>query len=246
MKSYRLIISLVLIVLGLPLVANTNFFSGNLESAQLKAQMEGKMLFIDFYASWCAPCKWMEQTTFADASVSNLINERFVALKVNIDDFDGYALKEHFEVTVLPTMLIFNEDGKVIERIEETLSPSRMQEILERSLASFSPKLHEPNISPSMALEMAEKEVRKSKFVPSTHQTTYKLQLGMFSSYERTLMYYNQISGLIEDPVIIMHDYKAGQVVYRVLIGNFNSTSAAHFYQSDLKQKFNIDSHIYI
>ena len=121
-----------------------------------------------------------------------------------------------------------------------------MKAILERSLKVFTPKVHEANTSPTKAIELATKEERKSKFEVRTSQSAYKLQLGMFSSYEQTLSYYNQIAGLLEDPVIIMHDYKAGQVVYRVLIGNFSSTSEAHFFQSDLKGRLNIDSHIYI
>ena len=245
-KLHSAVIAILLFALSTSLSASTKYFSGNLEAARVKAEMEGKMLLIDFYATWCGPCKWMEETTFADESVSSLINSKFVPLKIDIDDFDGYALKEHFGVKVLPTFLIFNEEGKIVERVEETLPPSKMKAVLERSLTVFTPKVHETNISPSKAIELATKEERKSKFEERTIQSSYKLQLGMFSSYEQTLNYYNQVSGILEDPVIIMHDYKAGQVIYRVLIGNFSSTSEAHYFQSDLKGRFNIDSHIYI
>ena len=218
--------------------ASTFFIEGNFEQARMKAKTEGKMLFLDFYASWCSPCRFMESTTFADESVSELLNNKFVPLKIDIDDFDGYALKEHFAVKVLPTLLIFNSDGKVIERVEETLSPSKMIALLEKSLDAFQPVVHATNVSPSES-------------VPSTTEshieqqsTNYKIQLGLYSSYDATLKYYNEIVGLIPDPIIILHDYKGGSVVYRVLVGDFATTSEAHYYLSELRDNYGIEGHI--
>lgn len=244
----RIVVILIaaLSMLSTSLSANTNFYSGNFESARAKAQLEGKMLLIDFYATWCSPCKWMDETTFQDEGVGSLINEKFIPLKIDIDDFDGYALKQHFDVSVLPTLLIFNEDGMVIERAEETLSPSKMTALLNRSLASFTPKVHDANVSPSISTDLNKVGEKREGFKPAMVASSYKLQLGLFSTYESTLTYYNQIAGLLEEPVIIMHDYKAGKVVYRVLLGQFNSTEEAHYFQTDLKSKFNIDSHIYM
>ncbi len=240
------IITSFLMTIAFSLSANTDFYTGNFESARAKAQLEGKMLLIDFYASWCSPCKWMDETTFKDEGVGELINDRFIPLKIDIDDFDGYALKEHFDVSVLPTFLIFNEEGKVVERIEETLSPSKMTTVLNKSLESFTPTIHNTNISPSVAAKLKKEGERPDGFKIATSESTYKLQLGLFSSYESTLVYYNQVAGLLNEPIIIMHDYKAGKVIYRVLIGQFGSTEDAHYYQTDLKSKFNIDSYIYM
>ena len=68
----------------------------------------------------------------------------------------------------------------------------------------------------------------------------------MFYSYEKTLAFYQEVVGLINEPIIILHDYKGGSIVYRVLIGNFNSTNDAHFYLTELKDKHGISGHIYL
>ena len=234
-------ISLIILFLGITFQTNasTRFIESNFEEARAMAEREGKMLLLDFYAAWCAPCRFMESTTFKDEEVSKLLNERFVPLKIDIDDFDGYALKEHFGIKVLPTFLIFSSDGKIIERVEETLSPTRMKELLNRSLATFTPVMQPENISPKETLAA-------NKTVIRDRMSSYKIQLGMFSSYQRTLQFYNELVGKISDPIIILHDYKGGSIVYRVLIGNFNSTNDAHFYLSELKEKYGIDGHIYI
>ncbi len=242
MRMNRLIACALCLMTSLSAFSSTKFIESNFEEARNRAQREGKMLLLDFYASWCAPCRFMETTTFKDEKVSSILNEKFIPLKINIDDFDGYALKEHFGVKVLPTFIIFNSDGKVIERIEETLSPTHMVTMLEKNLASFKPVVKPANVSPKAA---APKKVSKSSaFTPQA--ATYKVQLGMYDSYDKTLAFYKRVSSKIEEPVIILHDYKGGNVVYRVLIGNFESTQDAHYYISDLLDQHGIQGHIYM
>ncbi len=242
MTKILVLLSAMVFLIAPGIEASTIFIEGNFEEARLKAKKEGKMLILDFYAAWCMPCRFMEQTTFADENVSTLINEKFVPLKIDIDDFDGYALKEHFGVKVLPTLLIFNSDGKVIERIEETLSPSRMQEVLHKSLKAFTPVVHATNTSPKKNTTTTEKENHSF----TDKRANYKIQLGLYQSYRNTLKFYNELVGIIKDPIIILHDYKAGSVVYRVMVGNFENTRDAHFYLTELREKHGIEGHIYM
>lgn len=222
-----------------------NYFKGNLHNAREKAQAEGKLLFVDFYASWCAPCKWMEQNTFTDPEVIKLLNQKFIPVKVNIDDFEGYNMKEQFEVKVLPTLLFFNTEGKVVTRIEETLSPSKMREILNKNMKVIAPVERPINSSPQAIAYKSKSPIDKT-FEPTVHEKSFKLQLGLFTNYENTLQFYNQIVGIIEDPVNIMHDYKGEQVVYRVLLGNFKDVKEAHVYRTQLKEKLKIESFVFL
>jgi hypothetical protein len=42
----------------------------------------------------------MDETTYADRRVLGALKADFVSVKVNIDDFDGFTLKEEYNVTV--------------------------------------------------------------------------------------------------------------------------------------------------
>ena len=50
------------------------------------AQKENKRVYLHFYTSWCNYCKEMQQTTFRNPAVIRLINEDFVAIRVNTNE----------------------------------------------------------------------------------------------------------------------------------------------------------------
>ena len=109
-----------------------DFFDGTYQAAKNKAATEGKLFFMDFTARWCTPCKWMEETTFTDPTLAAYVKDNYVALQVDIDDFDGFNLKQEFGINILPSLLIFNSRGDFLEQYEESLSPSRMLAILKK------------------------------------------------------------------------------------------------------------------
>lgn len=107
-----------------------DFYTGSLNVAKQRAAQEGKLYFVDFVANWCMPCRWMDETTFSDPRVAQYMNENYVPVKVDIDNFDGYAYKQQYNIRVLPSMLIFNSKGEIVARYQESLPPSRLLKIL--------------------------------------------------------------------------------------------------------------------
>ena len=107
-------------------------FRTSLSTGKQQAAQEGKLYFIDFVASWCMPCRWMDETTFSDQQVSDYINANYIPIKVDIDDFDGFALKQQYNIKLLPTILVFDSQGKLLSRYEESLAPSKMLQILKQ------------------------------------------------------------------------------------------------------------------
>jgi thioredoxin 1 len=59
------------------------------------------LLLLDFYASWCKPCKQQEP-------ILKELNEKYPALKiVKIDADKNQTLSTHFEIEEIPTLILF-------------------------------------------------------------------------------------------------------------------------------------------
>ncbi len=112
--------------------SKVEFFEGNLSSAKSKAAIEGKLYFAEFSASWCAPCRLLEETTFSDPTVIDYISKNYIPVKVDIDDFDGIALKQVYNVQTIPTIIIFNSKGKLLEKYDQALPTSKMLTLLKK------------------------------------------------------------------------------------------------------------------
>ena len=109
--------------------ANIEFVEGEtIEQVLEKAQLEGKPIFIDFYTTWCAPCKWIEQDVFNLPNVAGYYNENFISFKVNAEDFDYVALAQEFDVGAYPTLLFLTQNGEFIRKEEGTVAASKFME----------------------------------------------------------------------------------------------------------------------
>lgn len=97
---------------------------------KLQAAREDKYLLLTFSADWCMPCKVMEETVFKDNQIVSHLNEHFVEMKVDIDDFDGINLKQHFKVERVPTFIMLNKNDEIVGRYSRSMSTEKMLKIL--------------------------------------------------------------------------------------------------------------------
>lgn len=92
------------------------FHHGTFAEAKAKAAKENKIIFVDAYAKWCGPCKWMAANTFTDQAVGEYFNEHFVAVKMDMEVGEGRELARGWGIRAYPTLLFFDAEGKEVHR----------------------------------------------------------------------------------------------------------------------------------
>lgn len=73
-------------------------------------QTKGKLVLVDFWAEWCAPCRMMAPVL---NDVANELPEEKKVGKLNIETYQSMAQK--FNVRSIPTLILFR-DGKEVDR----------------------------------------------------------------------------------------------------------------------------------
>jgi thiol:disulfide interchange protein DsbD len=101
-----------------------------------EAQKAGQKVLLDFSAEWCIPCRELEMKTFPDPKVREAL-KGWVLLKADLTKFDEgdvKALREKWNVSGVPTILLIGSDGQVSSggRIVGYIAPDALVTQLEK------------------------------------------------------------------------------------------------------------------
>ncbi|CAF0903689.1 unnamed protein product [Adineta steineri] len=83
-----------------------------LEAEFEKGKNKGKLIVLDFFATWCGPC--LRVAPKIDDWSSGEFKDTVVFLKCDVDQ--GEAVSQEFNVEAMPTFVFF-KDGKEIHRV---------------------------------------------------------------------------------------------------------------------------------
>lgn len=102
-----------------------NVSDSNFDSVILKSDMPA---LVDFWASWCAPCKAIAPVVDEMAAQ---YNGKIRVAKMNVDD--NPATPGKYGVRGIPTLILF-KDGKIVDQLVGAVPKSQIKELIDKAL----------------------------------------------------------------------------------------------------------------
>ena len=89
---------------------------------------DGKLVLIDFYATWCGPCK--AQSPIIEDLAKN-VDDNVRILKIDVDK--NQPLAQKYQVRGVPTLALF-KNGQIVWRQSGVHSKEQLQEVISKNL----------------------------------------------------------------------------------------------------------------
>jgi thioredoxin 1 len=113
----------ILVVVASPSFAeDVKWAEGSWSEILAQAKSENKHIFIDFYTTWCGPCKQLDKITYVDDATVEYLNS-IIAVKYDAEKGFGETLADDFKIVAYPSMVLIDPDGNEVDRHIGYLGP---------------------------------------------------------------------------------------------------------------------------
>lgn len=106
----------------------TNVIELNDVSFEQEVKKSTQPVLVDFYATWCGPCKKLHPVV--DELAKEFAGKMKIA-KINVDD--GPHTSVEFGISSIPALLVFKE-GQLVERLTGLQSKSTLSSLINKYL----------------------------------------------------------------------------------------------------------------
>jgi uncharacterized protein YyaL (SSP411 family) len=107
------------------------------DSVFAQAKSEGRFVLLDLGTVWCHWCHVMEEVTYRDSTVIDLVGRRYLAVRVDADARPD--LSNRYEDYGWPATIVFSSDGNEIVKRRGYLPPGQMASMLQAIIDDPSP-----------------------------------------------------------------------------------------------------------
>jgi len=132
-----LIICSFIFVAGFSQNRSINFIEKGWSEIISMAKAQNKMIFLDGYASWCGPCKWMAANMFTRDTIADFYNNNFICVHFDMEKGEGVQLAQTYQVRAYPTLLFLSPAGEMVHK--RVGAPQKVQDYLDMGKTSMTP-----------------------------------------------------------------------------------------------------------
>ncbi len=93
-----------------------------------EARRDRKLILLDGAAEWCHWCHVMDETTYRDAEVGRILGERFVTIRIDVDEHPDLA--ERYGAWGWPATIVFSPDAEELGKYRGYLPPDELRSLL--------------------------------------------------------------------------------------------------------------------
>jgi len=127
-KMYWGIILLVMFIYLMPIARGVMYRTGliaepetvnwrtDFKAALAEAEANGRLVLLDFTASWCPPCQTMKHEVWPDEAVRQAVEAEYVPVLLDIDEPGPRRLAERYGVGSIPTIIVTDAQGNELRR----------------------------------------------------------------------------------------------------------------------------------
>lgn len=120
MRTITLLLTLLTLFFGGLVTAQTlRVFDQDYAAARAYAQENGKLILVDFYTTWCGPCKELDRKVFSDPGVRAKLAENYVMLKYDAEKDTVHHLSKKLAIMSYPSATILTAEGYVLTDLLE-------------------------------------------------------------------------------------------------------------------------------
>jgi thiol:disulfide interchange protein len=94
------------------------FFKGTWQRVLQRADRQNSPILAEVGASWCIPCRQLQQQTFKSPEIVGFLNKHFITVTWDAEKGEGIKLADLWQVNTYPTLLFFDASGKMLMRYE--------------------------------------------------------------------------------------------------------------------------------
>ncbi|WP_316818654.1 thioredoxin fold domain-containing protein [Pedobacter nyackensis] len=137
MKRYIMMLFLITGSVGKLCAQGIEFNHGSWAEIKARAKQENKLIFLDFYTVWCAPCKKMAMEVFPLPAAGAFYNKHFMNVKVDAEKGEGIVLAKTYRPSGYPTLIFTDAEGKQLYR---TTGAETAEELIKHGKIALNPQ----------------------------------------------------------------------------------------------------------